>query len=625
MFSYENGIAELVRNLPWESLYYYVRSAEKGHLGLSHEISVSRYLPKSDTAPLQVPGQLVVFAIASNPHLSYSRLGTGAELDTMGAIVAKSRANIDFRPLNNVEWENFTVTLPQKSPNVLIFMGHCDFIKNQPHLIFQTAAGYAFPVAAAQFANELKPYLNTLRLVILSACQSSVTRPESPFSSAALSLVDAGIPAVVAMQSNISDDAAREFDHKFFINLLQQRPIDECVNAGRTAIVELEREKKRSKGNEWSIPILYLSTREEQLFDFSASIAINAELEQRLSLMEERFPRVSRTFVKRQTLEDTLDQDFVNDGITVVYGPFGAGKTEMISAFCGSKIHLHTATNPLFFYVKCDHRWTLVDDILQELDRQGRSLGFLGFAQIVGQTGSNTNEVKIRSLSELLSLRRHVIVFDDYIWSEGTIWSQLAERLAHHVRKSKIYCITSSPDFQSIWSDTHRTIPVNGLTEEEIRTFFEQTPRVAADLDEMMRVAATVDGLPWYLKLIRDAFEKPPKLKRESSRDIQPRTYIDEVIEELNQDERTVLNQMAVLRKPETLKHLATMIDRKDNSRFLQAAVHLQRKSLVSLSHDLTVYLEEDLKKHYWDQMSSEERERRHYQTGLYYSERANL
>ena len=69
------------------------------------------------------------------------------------------------------------------------------------------------------------------------------------------SLVECGIPAVIAMQFEVSDDMATLFAEEFYSSLVDGLPIDAALTETRRAIF--------FSGNrvEWATPVLYKSTR----------------------------------------------------------------------------------------------------------------------------------------------------------------------------------------------------------------------------------------------------------------------------------------------------------------------------------------------------------------------------
>ena len=79
----------------------------------------------------------------------------------------------------------------------------------------------------------------SLRLVVLNACEGSRVAPDDPFSGVAQALARQGIPAVVAMQFEISDPAALAFSQSFYQAIADGLPVDVAtVEARRTMFAD---------------------------------------------------------------------------------------------------------------------------------------------------------------------------------------------------------------------------------------------------------------------------------------------------------------------------------------------------------------------------------------------------
>ena len=97
---------------------------------------------------------------------------------------------------------------------------------------------------------ENKPELG-VRLVALSACRSGTTLgSDSVFNGIAQQLIAQQIPAVVAMQYNITVDGATAFAERFYRALGNKKPLTTAVSIGQTAMSR--------EGNQWYRPVLYL-------------------------------------------------------------------------------------------------------------------------------------------------------------------------------------------------------------------------------------------------------------------------------------------------------------------------------------------------------------------------------
>ena len=113
----------------------------------------------------------------------------------------------------------------------------------------------------SQYLGMLLHDHDSLRLAILNACEGARTSRQDPFAGSAQSLVQQGIPAVIAMQFEIADDVASTFAHEFYGALADGLPIDAAVTEARKAIFAGGREI------EWATPVLYLRAPDGRIFD----------------------------------------------------------------------------------------------------------------------------------------------------------------------------------------------------------------------------------------------------------------------------------------------------------------------------------------------------------------------
>jgi hypothetical protein len=104
-----------------------------------------------------------------------------------------------------------------------------------------------------------------VRLVVLSACQTSAGNFASDFSVMADALVRAGVPAVVGNQFPVFNNTVATFVGALYRKLLQCGDIDVAVAEGRVALYMAFRTTTKDLG-EWGIPTLYRHATAAQLF-----------------------------------------------------------------------------------------------------------------------------------------------------------------------------------------------------------------------------------------------------------------------------------------------------------------------------------------------------------------------
>jgi hypothetical protein len=147
--------------------------------------------------------------------------------------------------------------LVARRSHVLHFMGHGSFAQESGEgcLFFEDAARHSQAVGSEALGAVLGS-LKDLRLVVLNACGTGAVARRGgldPYSGMAAALVLAGVPAVVAMQFPISDEAAITFGAKLYERLAAGDPIEAAVADGRLAMA-------LAKGGslEWATPVLFV-------------------------------------------------------------------------------------------------------------------------------------------------------------------------------------------------------------------------------------------------------------------------------------------------------------------------------------------------------------------------------
>ena len=107
---------------------------------------------------------------------------------------------------------------------------------------------------------------DSLRLVVLNSCEGARSSRVDPFSGVAASLVHFDIPAVVAMQFEITDRAAVVFGGEFYAALADGYPVDSALAEARKAIFADQNDV------EWGTPVLFMRVADGRIFDVAVDI-----------------------------------------------------------------------------------------------------------------------------------------------------------------------------------------------------------------------------------------------------------------------------------------------------------------------------------------------------------------
>ncbi len=121
-------------------------------------------------------------------------------------------------------------------------------------VLLENKDGSPDPVSGERLAAELAAVPN-LRLVVLNLCAGAQPAPgPHPGSAVADEVIARGIPAVVAMQADVSNSAAARFTPALFTELAANRSVDEAVAVARHDMVNPRDETTL----EWATPVLLL-------------------------------------------------------------------------------------------------------------------------------------------------------------------------------------------------------------------------------------------------------------------------------------------------------------------------------------------------------------------------------
>ncbi|HSL07093.1 MAG TPA: CHAT domain-containing protein [Pseudonocardiaceae bacterium] len=250
---------ELAR-LPWEFLF---DPNQQDYLGLS--MPLVRY-PEvlAPRQPLQVALPLRILGMVACPGDQHS-----LEVDEEQQRLLTALAGLERDGLVELSWvagqtyNDLEDALDQDLWHVFHFVGHggYDRVAEEGTLALADDAGRTDLVGADDLSRLLAKH-PTLRLVVLNACDTGRGGGLDALSSTAGALVRRWIPAVVAMQFEITNPGAVVFAQSFYQSVAKRRPVDDSVVRARQA---LRRAKKDTL--EWGTPVLYLRAPDGRIFE----------------------------------------------------------------------------------------------------------------------------------------------------------------------------------------------------------------------------------------------------------------------------------------------------------------------------------------------------------------------
>lgn len=254
-------LAQEVRQLPWELLY---DSRSDDYLALSRSTPLVRYLPSgAPVASLVVEPPLRILAMSASPS-DLPPVDAATERRTLAASLERlsTQKGVEVVWLDGERFADLQHALQEGPWHIVHYVGHARLHPETSigEAILVDDDGLSAPVDAATLAGLLEDHA-TLRLVVLNACEGARADESRPFGSLAAALALRGIPAVLAMQQEISTGAAQHFTRAFYGALAARLPVDAALAEARKAM-----QQSAPATAEWATPALFLRAPDALLF-----------------------------------------------------------------------------------------------------------------------------------------------------------------------------------------------------------------------------------------------------------------------------------------------------------------------------------------------------------------------
>jgi hypothetical protein len=233
-----------LNDLRWETL----RDSGSGQpLCTGDRLAFSRYLSSPDwrRVRLRPQGALRALALVANPSdlASYDLLPIEAEGE-----VARLRAGLgeisltvlpDQAANQRATLSNLAARLRADNYDIVYLVCHGAMVKGEPWLWLEDNQGKVALTAGGELVTRLREMPQCPRLVILASCQSAGTGLGEALAALGPRLVEAGVPAVIAMQGKVGLETIARFMPVFFAELRQSGNIDQAMAAARGAVRDL--------------------------------------------------------------------------------------------------------------------------------------------------------------------------------------------------------------------------------------------------------------------------------------------------------------------------------------------------------------------------------------------------
>jgi tetratricopeptide (TPR) repeat protein len=262
--------------VPWEYAYRQRGGGEKdptGFLALDPRISFSRQETLAVEASLDTTPRARRMLVAMASPVDEATLDLSQERENLHKAFQNATTNIELDFLEDATVAGLSREL-REQVDILHFAGHGKFkdvgqgasfgtITGEGTVVLVDEQGRSAPMPAGQLAVNLQG--SNVQMVVLGACETGKRDAENVWSGVVTAVVEAAVPATVAMQFSVWDDAAIAFARNFYQVLAAGFPLDYAVTEARRAIFNLchpqrDHVDRGRYWRDWGVPVLYQQT-----------------------------------------------------------------------------------------------------------------------------------------------------------------------------------------------------------------------------------------------------------------------------------------------------------------------------------------------------------------------------
>jgi hypothetical protein len=248
-------------SLPWEFLFDPRRDE---YICLSSHTPLVRYpdVPRPSLSLQVTPPLRILGMVASPQGLEPLDIPLEKQRVEIALQTLQAEGRVQLTWLAGQSWRDLQQALWQGTWHIFHFIGHGGFdsVRDEGVLMLADDDGEAALITASQLGQLLTNH-RALRLALLNSCDGARGSDLDIFSSTAGTLMRRGLPAVVAMQYEITDQAAIEFAQTFYKAVADGLPVDTAVAEARVAM-----SLALPNTLEWGTPVLYMRAQDGRVF-----------------------------------------------------------------------------------------------------------------------------------------------------------------------------------------------------------------------------------------------------------------------------------------------------------------------------------------------------------------------
>jgi len=360
-----------------------------------------------------IKGKIKMLAVISSPIDLKDNERLQVEQEQMLILQAVDRAYaanaIEVEFLDEASLKAIQARLDEEEYHIFHYTGHGVFSESHDkgYLLLEDDSGRSRHVDNETIAELLSGY-PSLRLVVLSGCQTAKTSGRRAQSDLSTPLLLKKIPAVISMQYSVSDQSAMELAKKLYIEISNGASIDLAVARARKELL-----LEQGAGMvDFATPVLFSDypeclCREEATpvkdgFRFQKPITIKTNIVLGLE-------QLGNQFIGRRRDIRRVKEDFLTRGMraVVLHGIGGIGKTVTATKIAEK---LEKQFSGIYAF-NCREGLT-IEGILTRLDLYLKSNGENALEAVCA--APIPMEQKINYLAQVLSQVRLLLIFDNF-------------------------------------------------------------------------------------------------------------------------------------------------------------------------------------------------------------------
>ena len=241
--------------LPWELLH---DPETHTFLALDPSTPVVRCTETATREPAAGADERVRILVAISSPVGTAPLDAERERQSIAARLAplapSGAVTVDI--LEDASLEGIRAALDAAETHVFHYIGHGTLGPGGRSALALTDSQGQLSLRTVDEVGDVLAAAATLRLVVLNSCHGSPSDPTDPFAGAGTTLVRAGVPAVVAMRTAITDDAAITFAGGLYESLAAAEPVELAVTRARATMAAAD----SGVTEEWPVVALHLSS-----------------------------------------------------------------------------------------------------------------------------------------------------------------------------------------------------------------------------------------------------------------------------------------------------------------------------------------------------------------------------